>query len=148
MPLLLVDTRTAIPAATVETLSDLGIRKVRIVGDINAVPSANAGQLVDAGFTVRRLGGADRYATSAIVTMSAFDAAPNGAYLASGTSFPDALAGSAVAGAQGSPLLISASTCVPQRILDELERLQPASVTLLGGEPSLSMDVARLSACS
>ncbi|MCR8670956.1 cell wall-binding repeat-containing protein [Agrococcus sp. HG114] len=148
MPLVLVDTREAVPTATVETLRELGIDAVRVVGDINAVPSATAGQLVDAGFSVRRLGGSDRFVTSAIVTMSAFDAAPAGAYLASGTVFPDALAGGAVAGAQGAPLLISQQGCVPQRVLDELERLQPASVTLLGGEPSLSADVAWLRACS
>ncbi|WP_306232962.1 cell wall-binding repeat-containing protein [Agrococcus beijingensis] len=148
MPLVLVDPRFAVPAATVDVLDGLGIGAVRIVGDINAVPSSVAGQLVDEGFSVRRLGGSDRFVTSAIVTMSAFDAAPNGAYLASGLNFPDALAGSAVAGAQGAPLLISQPGCVPERVLTELERLQPASVTLLGGEPSLSAGVAWLRSCS
>lgn len=147
MPLVLVDTREAVPAATISTLEGLGVARVRIVGDTKAVPSSNAAQFVDAGFSVRRLGGVDRFATSAIVTASAFDAAPNGAYLASGFSFPDALAGGAVAGAQGAPLLISTSACVPSRVLAELDRLQPTSVTLLGGEPSLSATVAWLGSC-
>lgn len=147
MPLVLIDTREAVPAGTIATLEGLGVESVRIVGDIKAVPSSNAAQFVDADFSVRRLGGIDRFATSAIVTASAFDAAPNGAYLASGYNFPDALAGGAVAGAQGAPLLISTTACVPPRVLAELDRLQPTSVTLLGGEPSLSATVAWLGSC-
>ncbi|WP_405216248.1 cell wall-binding repeat-containing protein [Agrococcus sp. Ld7] len=146
-PLVLIDTRTEVPAATVATLDGLSIDRVRIVGSTDAVPSSNAGELVDAGFVVTRHGGANRFATSALVTGSAFDSAPNGAYLASGLLFPDALAGSAVAGAQGAPLLITREGCVPQPVLNTLDELAPTSITLLGGEPSLSLEVARLTGC-
>ena len=146
-PLVLVNTATEVPATTIATLEELGIDRVRVVGSTDAVPSSNAGELVDAGFTVTRQGGVDRYATSALVTLGAFDSAPNGAYLASGLLFPDALAGGAVAAVQGSPLLITREGCVPQSVLDALETLQPTSVTLLGGEPSLDHEVARLTSC-
>lgn len=147
-PLLLVNTSVEVPAETTALLDGLGAERVRIVGSADAVPTSNAGQFVDAGFAVARQGGTDRYMTSAIVTLSAFDAAPEGAFLANGLLFPDALAGGALAGAEGSPLLITREGCVPQRVLDALAQLSPASVTLLGAEPSLSAEVAGLVACS
>lgn len=146
-PLVLIDTRTEVPATTIAALDGLGVERTRVVGSTAAVPSSTAGEFVDAGFVVSRLGGANRFITSALVTQSAFDSAPNGAYLASGVLFPDAIAGGAVAGAEGSPLLITRPDCVPQRVLDALDQLAPASITLLGGEPSLSLDVARLTTC-
>jgi len=147
-PLVLVNTSVEVPAETIGVLEGLGIDRVRVVGSADAVPSSNAGELVDAGFSVVRQGGTDRYMTSAIVTLSAFDAAPNGAYLANGLLFPDALAGGAVAAVEGSPLLITREGCVPQRVLDALSVLSPTSITLLGGEPSLSPAVASLTACA
>ena len=85
---------------------------------------------------------------SLVRTLAAFDAAPNGAYLATGQLFPDALAVGAAAGAEGAPLLITREGCVPQPVLDALDALSPTSITLLGGEPSLSLDAARLIACA
>ncbi|MGM1028841.1 MAG: cell wall-binding repeat-containing protein [Actinomycetota bacterium] len=146
-PLLLVDPDEQIPDATIATLDALGAERVRITGSTATVPSTVAGELVDAGFTVSRLGGVDRFATSAIITGSAFDAPVSTAYLASGENYPDALAGAAIAGAQDVPMLITRSTCVPERVLDELERLQVSSVQLIGGEPSLSPAVAALTVC-
>lgn len=147
-PLVLVNTSTAVPAETVAVLEGLGADVVRVVGSADAVPASNAAELVEAGFTVSRLGGVDRYVTSALVTHSAFDSAEHGAYLANGLLFPDALAGGAVAAAEGSPLLITRQGCVPQSVLDALTQLTPTEVTLLGGEPSLSEDVASLTVCS
>lgn len=146
-PLVLTNTNTDVDAATTALLDDLGVEDVRIVGSEATVSGAHVAEFVDADFRVERFGGADRFETSSLVTLSAFDAAPNGVYLATGLRFPDALSGGAVAGAEGSPLLISRDSCVPQSVLDTLEQLQPASVTLLGGEPSLSADVAALVSC-
>ncbi|WP_413316954.1 cell wall-binding repeat-containing protein [Agrococcus sp. 1P02AA] len=147
-PLMLVDTRVEIPSETVALLDDLEVERVRVIGDTNAVPSAQAGELVDAGFVVSRQAGSNRFITSAIVTRAAFDSAEAGAYLASGVLFPDAISGGAVAGAQGAPLLITRPGCVDASVLGALESLSPTSVTLLGGTPSLSEDVEALTRCS
>lgn len=146
-PLVLVNTATEVPATTTALLDELAVNRVIIVGSADAVPTATAGDFVDARFTVDRLGGVDRYATSAMITLDAFDSAQNGAYLANGLLFPDALAGGANAAAEGSPLLISREGCVPQSVLDALDTLAPTSITLLGGEPSLDADVAGLVSC-
>ena len=146
-PLLLVDPAEQVPAATLSSLDALGVELVRITGSSATVPSAVAGQFVDAGYTVSRLGGVDRFATSAIITASAFGGPVGSAYLVSGETYPDALAGAAVAGATDVPMLITRSQCVPERVHAELERLQVSSVWLIGGEPTLSPAVQSLTVC-
>lgn len=146
-PLLLVDPYRRMPAATIASLEALGADRVRVTGSTATIPSARAGELVDAGLTVSRQGGADRFATSAIITAAAFEEPAGSAYLASGYNYPDALAGAAVAGAQDVPLLITTNECVPRSVHDELERQEVSRVTLIGGEPTLNADVAAFAIC-
>lgn len=146
-PLLLVDPDEQVPATTLGALDALGADLVRITGSSVTVPSTVAVDFVDAGFTVSRLGGIDRFATSALITASAFDGPVGSAYLVSGERYPDALAGAAVAGATDVPMLITRNQCVPDRVHAELERLQVSSVWLIGGEPTLSPAVESLTVC-
>ncbi|MUN07568.1 cell wall-binding repeat-containing protein, partial [Agromyces luteolus] len=55
--------------------------------------------------------------------------------------FPDALSGAPVAGATGGPVLLTSSTAVPRVVIDELLRLKPGKVILLGGSTALSARV-------
>jgi surface protein len=55
--------------------------------------------------------------------------------------FPDALAASALAGATGAPLLLSATDSLDAVTLDELKRLSPAKVYIVGGEGVISAAV-------
>lgn len=146
-PLVLVSPRTSVPAATIDALDELQVDRVRVAGGVRTVPSAIVADLVDAGFTVNRLGGADRYEVSANITASAFGDDVEHAYLASGVNYPDALAGGAVAGAQDVPLMIVRPSCVPVPVHDQLERLAVSSVTLVGGPASLSAAVESLTVC-
>ncbi|MDR1089392.1 MAG: cell wall-binding repeat-containing protein, partial [Coriobacteriales bacterium] len=52
--------------------------------------------------------------------------------------FPDALAASALAGATGAPLLLSATDSLDAVTLDELKRLSPSKVYIVGGEGVIS----------
>lgn len=94
-----------------------------------------------------RLWGMDRYATSWYANGRAISAADH-VYLATGTNFPDALAGAAVAGAGGSPLFIVPPNCVPRTVLADIAHLGATRVTLLGGTPSLSAAVEALTPCA
>ena len=62
--------------------------------------------------------------------------------MATGRDFPDALSGSAAAGAKGSPILLVDTRTVPSPTLAELKRLQPKKITLLGGTAAVSAAVA------
>lgn len=79
-----------------------------------------------------RFGGSDRYATSAKVS-SMLKANVDVAYLSSGTSFPDALSGAALAAKTDSPVLLVKKGSIPGSVQAELTRLNPNRIVVLGG---------------
>lgn len=94
--------------------------------------------------TVGRLSGADRYDTAVAVSKASFPTAGVPVvYLASGTSYPDALAAGPAAAAQGGPLLLTLPTSVPKATVAELERLKPKRVVVVGGTAAISAGDAK-----
>lgn len=91
---------------------------------------------------VGRLAGADRYETAAAVARETFEPGVAVAYVATGEDFADALAGGAAAGAGGGPILLTRADSVPQPTVDELRRLRPERIALLGGELAITQEVA------
>ena len=111
------------------------------VGNDEVVELEDARVGSDAG----RLAGASRYTTAVEVSESAF---PWGggvpvAYVASGVDFPDALAAAPVAGLEGGPILLTPRDALPQEVADEIARLQPGRIVIVGGEGSVGAGVAR-----
>lgn len=90
---------------------------------------------------VRRLAGSNRYATSAAISADTFAPDVPVAYIANGLNFPDALSASAIAGPNGGPILLTAPSSLPGVIADELIRLQPGRIVVLGSEASVSSGV-------
>ncbi|MCY7365564.1 MAG: cell wall-binding repeat-containing protein [Frankiaceae bacterium] len=90
---------------------------------------------------VQRLSGSGRYETAAAVSASFFDPGVPVAYVATGLSFPDALAGGAAAAAKGGPVLLVDRDAVPDATEGELERLRPGRIVVLGGESAVSAAV-------
>jgi putative cell wall-binding protein len=89
-----------------------------------------------------RISGADRYATSAAISRSSFSPGVPVAYVATGLNYPDALAGGAAAGRAGGPVLLTDPGTLPQVIRDELARLDPQRIVVLGGTGAVSSRVA------
>ena len=112
-PLLLVRT-DAITDATSAELTRLQPQRIYILGGPGVVSDAVAAQL-DAYTTgpVHRLWGPDRYATAAAVARTFWSRHP--AFVATGQNFPDALAGGAVAGRDGAPVLLAKGIALPAR---------------------------------
>ncbi|GAA6524340.1 cell wall-binding repeat-containing protein [Intrasporangium sp. DVR] len=92
--------------------------------------------------TATRLAGADRYATAAAVAAARYSPGVEVVYVASGLTFPDALAGAARAAYNRAPLLLTRPTSLPTSTRDAIIRLQPARVVVLGGAVSVSEPVA------
>jgi putative cell wall-binding protein len=91
---------------------------------------------------VQRLAGADRYATAAEVSAATFNPGLPTVFLAAGLSFPDALAGGPVAGRNGIPILLVQLNSAPAATMNELARLNPAQIVILGGPGVVSNAVA------
>ena len=87
---------------------------------------------------VDRWFGPDRYSASAAISAKSFPVGVNVAYIASGTTFPDALSGAPVAGKTAGPVLLSRKDSIDKPITDELTRLQPKKIVILGGPGSVS----------
>lgn len=113
---------------------------------IGVVASSLLGSAPAAQAATTRLDGADRFETSVLASQRL--PAGNAVFLASGTAFPDALAAAPVAAAEGAHLLLVRPDGIPQIVADELRRLAPREVVIVGSEATLSADVASQAAAS
>ncbi|WP_130011938.1 cell wall-binding repeat-containing protein [Serinicoccus sediminis] len=125
-----------VPTATAEALETLDPDRVVVLGGTGAVQ----GKTFTALGADDRLWGDDRYRT-AVAVSQVFEPDVPLVYIASGRSLSDALAGSALAGHQGVPVLLTKPTQLPSATLAELERLSPQRVVVLGGYKAVSEDV-------
>ncbi len=113
---------------------------VTLLGGTAALSPAVETAVTNLGFATQRLSGPDRYATAAAVA-DAFGPADT-VVVASGTSFPDALAISAPAAGRGMPILLTTKDGLPPATRDAVSRLQPTSAVVVGGTGVVSQQVA------
>ena len=139
-PLLL--TGATLPAATRAELVRLAPTEVVVLGGTGAVSASVVAQVTAAlpGVTITRFGGADRYATAALVSAGSVLANSGGTvYVSTGMNFPDSLAVGPVAGLNRAPVLLVPPTgTVPQVVLDEIARIAPSNIVILGGPTVVS----------
>lgn len=139
-PVLLVRPGT-IPSSVAQQLERLQPERIVIFGGTSAVSESvqEAAQAYTTG-EVTRLAGSSRYETSAAIA----DTYPTGIstlYVASGTDYPDALSGSASAGRNARPLLLTDSDHLPLATRAALERLDGGRIVILGGTSAVSTSV-------
>lgn len=108
---------------------------LRILTDPCTEPDATVTMTVKS--VLERIAGADRYIVSAAVSATKFSPSAPVVYVASGEVFPDALSASAVAGAQGAPVLLTGRQALPPAVHDELVRLQPKRIVVVGGTATI-----------
>ena len=132
-PVLLTD-RGHLPQATRTELSRLRPGRIFVIGGTAAVSGRVASDLqAYTSRPVERIQGADRYATAAALSKRTFAAGVPAAFIATGASFPDALAAGPAAVKLGGPVLLTHAGSVPKATRDELARLRPGRIYLLGG---------------
>ena len=110
-PVALCNPSSGLSNSALKVIKIAGYKKAVIVGGTSAVPASVASQLKASGIGgITRLSGDTRYTTSAKI--AEFELKSNvgftmdGAYLATGQNFPDALAAGAVSGKRLTPLLL------------------------------------------
>ncbi|HEX7196399.1 MAG TPA: cell wall-binding repeat-containing protein, partial [Candidatus Limnocylindria bacterium] len=134
-----------VPSATARELARLKPDRIVVLGGTGVI-SDGVRSALDRYTTgsVTRLSGSDRFATSVQISRSAFGTAgSNAAFIATGTSFPDGLAGGPVAALVPGPLLLVTPTELPSVTKTELQRLGPDKVFVLGGSGAVSDGVVR-----
>ncbi|KIL43038.1 cell wall-binding repeat-containing protein [Jeotgalibacillus campisalis] len=91
-----------------------------------------------------RIGGVDRYETAVNISQDGWRESDT-VVLATGSDFPDALAGGPLAYQRNAPILLTRSTSLHSKTEKEIDRLKAKNVLILGGTGVVSADVeARL----
>lgn len=111
-----VDTQIVVPPVRTDTIVE-----PTPGGGVNPMPAGT-----------HRLGGSDRFGT-AVAISSRFNPGVPAVYIATGVNYPDALSASAVAGAEGVPLLLVMPDFIPAVVWTELGRLAPQKIIVAGG---------------
>ena len=133
-PLLLVR-RDSVPAETATELSRLKPGRIVVLGGQGAVSDATFNALKAYSGNVTRIAGATRYATAAQLARTEFGSLVGGLVIATGQSFPDAVA----AGAAGYPiLLVPSGGAAPGEVKAALDALKPLGVLVLGGQGAVA----------
>ena len=147
-PILL--TRAAsLPPVVLAEIRRLGASEAIILGGESAVSPAVEKALADelGENAVTRIGGATRYETAERVARAAREALGeryNGTcFVATGESFPDSLAASALAAAQGWPLLLTEPGELTASALATMEEIGVSSAVVLGGTGVVGENVER-----
>ena len=94
-----------------------------------------------AGLVVLSIEGANRFATAIEISKKAFPTGSEYVIIATGMNWPDALGGSALAGALDAPILLTRQDVLPTEVRDEIVRLGATKAIVLGGTPAVSAAV-------
>jgi putative cell wall-binding protein len=131
-PMLLVHA-DGIPPAVRDTLEWLVPEWIVVLGGAGAVSPAVEAELAGYADHIMRISGADRFATAAQIAAT-FPSLPTGTvFVATGGNFPDALAGVPATALAESPLLLVTAEQVPSVVIEQLRRLAPSQIVILGG---------------
>jgi putative cell wall-binding protein len=139
-PVVLVKgTLPSLDATTKRLLGDLHVTSTVIAGS-HAVVSSGIESSLRSLSQVKRFGGADRFETSQLINRYAFPTITR-VYLATGSQFPDALSGAALAAQKHAPLYVVRPQCIPSGSLTDIKAAGATDITLIGSEGALSAAV-------
>lgn len=85
-----------------------------------------------------RIAGDDRYSTAIAVSKSGYPTTAKVVYVATGSDYPDALAAAPAAAKEGGPLLLTTRGSLPTAVANEIKRLKPTKVVVVGGTGAVS----------
>lgn len=139
-PLLVVEP-SSIPTTIATELQRLRPLSIVLLGGTAAVSDVVKSQLgrYTTG-TVTRVGGSNRYETAAQVSRTRFSPGVPVVYVATGENFADALAAGAASRGRG-PVLLTSRDSLPDATRDEIIRLRPGRIVLVGGQAAVSEGV-------
>jgi len=142
-PILYISPEGGISKSVADYVSSTGCRSAVVLGGTSAVSELSAQTVADLGLTVERISGRDRYATSVAIAKRFADSfAENGAALATGRAFPDALAGGAHAAKMRVPVLLTGEQA-SDSLLEYAASRSEGAVYVYGGTAAVSDDIAQ-----
>ncbi len=140
---ILLTRRDSLPPAVASELARLGAHKVFIIGGPSTISEAVASSLAGT-YTVKRLSGPDRYATSVAVAreLDAHETTPPASVmLVNGGTFADGVSVAAAAYASHTPVLLTRAASMPATVAAMIDWLGVETVYVIGGPGSVSWDI-------
>lgn len=140
---ILLATSTVVPAEAIAELVRLDPSLVVILGGPAAIADAVLTQVGDTlpSAAVERRFGATRYETAVETSKAVFPSSVDTVFIASGEDYPDALVAAPSAAVGGNPLLLVRRDSVPDAVAEELQRLGPSRIVIVGGTAAISSSV-------
>lgn len=140
---LLLTQTDRLTATTAAELRRLAPDRVVVVGGTGAVGARVLDQVSALGLSVSRLGGADRYATSAALAREGFPSGARTAWVATGQGYADALAAGPAASAAGGPIVLvdGRARALPASTRQLLTELGVTTVRIAGGTSVVSSGI-------
>lgn len=140
-PILLTDTYST-DDSVVREIERLKAKNVIIVGGVSSVGRTVETNMKSKGYNVRRLSGATRYETSAMIAQEVKDATgSNKAILINGSKEADALTVSSLATKQDLPVIMAKSNGIDRFVKDKLDSWNLKEIYVVGGVGSLPNSV-------
>jgi len=137
-PILYVNPNGSIPAETANVIRSLGCTKAYIIGGEAAINPAVETKLKALNINYVRVSGSDRYQTSVAVYNEFKDLYfSSGAAIATGTGFPDALAGGALAASKGMPVFLVGANASPA-LVEKFDQISVNTLYVFGGTNAVS----------
>lgn len=133
-----------LPASTAAEIARLKPKTVYVLGGTASVTASVTAQIAKYGAKVVRLGGADRYQTAALAAsqtaalLRAKGKSVSVMFLATGGTFPDALAASPIAAKLGRPVLLTDPFTLSAATKHEIAALKVKKIVILGGTSSVT----------
>lgn len=143
-PILYVSDKGADDATKAE-IKRLGAKNIWLVGGTTVIPTSVETAIKGDGYNVQRINGSDRYETAAMIAEAGIKLnggkKPSKVFVASGTSFADALAVSPVAFVKGYPVILTDKDSTSDFSKKELGNIGTDNKILVGGEAVVSKKV-------
>jgi putative cell wall-binding protein len=147
-PVILVDGLAShLDESTRTVLQTLGVSRIYILGGSTVLTTGIEDDLEGLlPGSVTRLGGADRWTTSALV--GALLPHSSETIVVNGTGFADAVVAAPLAAALSAPIELSQTTCIPESVESTIIGAGGTHLTLVGGTAVLTGDVANGDGCT
>lgn len=132
---------TGMSEQLIQEIQRLKPKKVYLVGGKNAVGGQVENQVKDLGYPVTRISGTNRFETATALSQDQFASGSSSVFVVSGESYADAVSAGPAAGVLGAPLLLVGRTLLPSATRDELLRLNPDKIYVVGGISAISQEI-------
>ncbi len=139
---LLLTDKSSLSPELIETVKNVKNKEIEIIGGLGSISSYLEKQLVEEYniSSAKRISGIDRYATSVEL---ANNIQSDMVIIASGESFPDALAASTLAQKSNSPILLVSKNRIDKSVAAYIKNNNIKKAIIVGGEKTISKNVEK-----